>query len=277
MTEKMMSYLRGCDANNYYSAPGLFRGSLPAGFTVSCLFRDPGEAAAGIALVGNIQDLGGAPVELAGWALILERDINDIELAFLYGESDNTGNSLGGQFINSPISQRTLLVTVFFGALADGKGPVWILFINGTLMNVLELPSTAISNGYAPAAAGNHFKLGAGDAPGFAGGDGVGFAGFAFANSAPTGADNDAVLNNCAAIAREQWEAVEETEDLVDSSGAWSDIYSVRRGLPSPAPAWAATIGATSLARVGNQSLFTEAAKPRFWSGMWTSPAPVPI
>lgn len=274
--EKMMSYLRGCDSSNYYSAPGLFRGSLPAGFTFSCLFRDPGEASGGVALVGNMENLGGGPVELAGWALILERDINEIELAFLYGESDNTGNSLGGTLINSPVSQRTLLVTVFFGALAEGKTPVWVLFVNGTLMNVLDLPATDIDNGYAPASAGNPFKLGAGDAPGFEGGDGIGFAGFAFANSAPTGADSGAVLDACAVIAREQWEAVEETEDLVNSSGAWSDIYSVRRGLPSPAPAWAASIGATSLARVGSDSLVTEAAKPRFWSGMWTSPAADP-
>lgn len=272
--EMKMSYLRGFTANDYYSGAGLFRGGLPNGFAVSLLYRDPFEEESVPTYLGQFQVAGPG---VRGWAMFAERDVSDMEVSFVYGDGTDTEVIASGTIINTPFSQRTVLLTWFFGIEFGGKSPALACFVNGTLMELQGAASLALATGYTPADANNAFTLGR--VPGFAAGGpagGAGISGFAFQDAAPAGEDLAEALDACALIARTQWEQVEAGEDLISTIN-WAHVYSVRRGLRgNPQPTWPSTIGvpATALTRQGNASLFVEAAKPRFWSGSWVSAAP---
>jgi hypothetical protein len=280
--EMKMSYLRGFSAEDYYFAAGIYRGSLPGGFVVSALFREPGNLSVNeLNYLGNMEDTGGGV--LNGWALVVQRGITQLDLQLRYGDSVGTPVTVTGTIINSPVSLRTMLATWFFGIDSGGKNPIILLFINGSLVHLGEDgadPEVEITNGYTPAGVLNEFSLG--NVPAIAGSGsaaalGTGMAGVAFRDSAPTGVDLEAALVAASDIAVSQWEGVQAAEDLVDSAGAdFDSIFSVRRGLPNPATTWDATLGAETLERQGSASLLVEAAKPRFWSGPWTPPNAVP-
>lgn len=283
MTERLMSYLSNFTDADHYAAPGLFRGSLPTGFYVAVLVRDtmrPSPDGITKIYASNYEPTGAGTGR--GWAIRIQRDVNRWRFDFEYADSALAlTRVLTGYILDSMVSHRTMLISVAFGADL-GADPQALLFINGQEMSIQgedELtPGNALANGYTPAQPSNAFRLGAGITqtggapnPGNAGDTGI--AGFAW-GGLPT-SEGEQLFADITDLAALHFQACAAADDMVAPEGALgaliTDLFSVRRGLPSVASSWPASRGSSALTRQGNASLVVGADKPKFHSAYWRS------
>lgn len=283
MTERLMSYVRGFSATDYYSAEGAFRGSLPAGFMVSALFRN--RRPIGVTAVSGTIASQFVPngIEGAGWSLsYFTNNTTGMRLQFLYAAAAAALESAFVDLANTPFNQGTMLVTFFFGVPKDdGDAPEIQCWINGVRMTLDGDPAAPIDNGYLPAPADSVFELGRSvSALGPVPGEFAQVSGFAYYEGLPTGTDNeiDAAIADLAAA---QWDGCSFYDDMVAGAdfgtSAITDSFSVRRGCPRADATWPAQLGAIELERqaAGSPNLSIYADKPKYWSGTLVQPGPV--
>lgn len=282
MTERLMSYVRGFSATDYYSAVGAFRGSLPAGFMVSALFRN--RRPIGVTAVSGTIASQFVPngIEGAGWILsYFTNNTTGMRLQFLYAAAAAALESAFVDFANTPFNQRTMLVTFFFGVPKDdGAAPEIQCYINGVRMTLDGDPAAPIANGYLPAPANNAFEIGRSvSALGPVPGEFAQVSGFSYYEGLPTGTDAE-IDEAIADLAAAQWDGCSAYDDMVAGANFGTseitDSFSVRRGCPNAATSWSADVGAVTLARqaVGNPNLSIYADKPKYWSGTLVQPGP---
>lgn len=270
MTEKRMSYLTGFTAENYYAANGLFAGSLSVddGFMASILLRDinpMGEADGDDFAIycGNYTEEDDPAMR--GWAMSAERtNLDDWNFAFNYaGAAGAASVACAAQITGAAFAQRTVLITVVFGVIA-GKALNAVLWVNGS---PISGASTNVAAGFVPANAGDPFRIGFGELAGVGWpANHAGIAGFAFSNTKPPN------VASMSAICQAQWASVLEAQDMTNIGvPQFTDVFSVRRGLPDcdPGlqPTWEATNGGAILTRQGAASLSVEAGMPVWYSG----------
>ncbi len=280
MSHPRASYLQGFTANDYYEAAGAFRGSLPAGFMATILYRNanptgeiPGTEEQW--LCGNWQAT--ADDAGRGWRLTVAQEIaTAMQLSVGWFDA---GGAINTEIIaieeENVTAQRSILLHLFFGLQADGEVNLY-LWGNG---NLLIDGSDELAGGFTPADAVNPFTIGRGLTN--EGGNGqVVFAGtrqqvagFGFFDGVFNTAD-DVAIGQMEDFVSAHWNLVQEAEgDVVPDAGALiTDILSVRRALKNPTPTWPSSLGNVALDRVGVASLATQAANPRFLVTEWDAP-----
>lgn len=276
MTERLMSFVRGFSADDYYSAVGAFRGSLPAGFMVSAMFRNrrPNgvSAVAGTVCSQFLAD----GQDGAGWMFnYFSNSTVALRLQFLYAAAAGGLETAFVDLLDTPVNQRTLLVSWFFGVPRNaGANPDIHCYVNGVRVTLDGASAAPIANGYLPAPGNNVFQIGRSDqAVGPVPGEFLQVAGFSYFEGMPTGT-NPELDEAIADIAAAQWDGCSSFEDMIAGPTFGTDeitnSFSVRRGCPNAGASWEPELGDVTLTRQaagGNPNLSTLADKPKYWSG----------